>query len=1181
MNPQSSHSNTTVFQSCQLQQPVRARFTARCAALFTKYRIAIFAFSAVLLLFASVPRPLWANAASQDFAAAAVAVDQPSTPTNVDAIGFGRSKLNGINMANPTSLEFGPDGRLYVSKQDGVIYAYTIARTSANSYTATVTETITLVQEIPNHNDDGSLAPGLTTRQVTGILVRGTASNPVLYVSSSDPRTFVQDVPAGQSVDTNSGIVSRLTWNGSSWEKLDLVRGLPRSKENHSVNGMDLDESSNTLYLMVGGNTNMGAPSTSFAKLPEYALSGALLAIDLNVIGDTTYDLPTLDDEDRAGSNDANDPFGGNGGKNQAILDPSGPVQVYSPGYRNAYGVLLHSSGRLYTVDNGSNESWGAAPQGCTNALQDGGSNDDDVLQFISGEGYYGGHPNPTRGSLSNTFNTGTPQSSVSVADPAQCTYITSGNESGALATFNSSTNGITEYTASNFNGAMQGNLLTSSYNGTITRFQLNAAGNGLAKPKEEILGGYDNFTLDLTVQGDSKLFPGTIWAVTYYGGPIWVFEPNDYDGTPNNCQGTDNGAIDEDGDGFNNADEIDNSTDPCSAGSLPFDHDGDLISDLNDPDDDNDGLTDQADLFALDAQNGMNTQLPLILSWDNGDPDPGGILSLGFTGLMNNGTNYSSLYDTDKIISGGAAGIVTLSNVPAGDAYANENNQLFGFQIGVNVAQEAAAFTIHTLLKTPFKGKTVEDTTSAGIYFGTGDQDNYLKVVADANGGAGGIRVVLEQGGTVTTDLIYGPTDGINLLEVDDLDLMLHINPVGKIATISVKIDQGAEQWLGEMISVPESWFTGSSAPAVGIIATSSSATSFAASWDFLTVTSTPASGPATIFIPFISQGSGTAESSAVESSAAESSAAESSTRESRKSIGHLSMVAPAAIKEAPIANAGPDWVVVDADGDGSQAVKLSGGNFDNSVISYTWSSDTGLDIPDGPYPTVELPVGVHTITLTVRNDSGETATDDVVITVLGVNESQYLYRVNAGGGIAPPSDGTRVSWSADSYQSPSLYLVPTGIIWSYYTSATIDMSDPSVTNTSITPAMFQAERYAITEEPGQTLEWNFPLSSTANVEVRIYLAEIWFDEPGLRTFSVSFEGEIPSDFENIKMFEQFGANKAVMLKHTLMVTDGNLDLDFISVLENPAVKAIEIVSTTALPLPGPYRLYLPVIDK
>src|SRR6185436_5489872 len=113
--------------------------------------------------------------------------------------------------------------------------------------------------------------------------------------------------------------------------------GLPRSEENHSSNGLALDPATNTLYIAQGGHTNMGAPSHNFAMLPEYALSAAILSVNLNAIGNTTYDLPTLDDETRPGVNDSNDPFGGNDGKNQAKLVPGGPVQVYSSGFRNPY----------------------------------------------------------------------------------------------------------------------------------------------------------------------------------------------------------------------------------------------------------------------------------------------------------------------------------------------------------------------------------------------------------------------------------------------------------------------------------------------------------------------------------------------------------------------------------------------------------------------------------------------------------------------------------------------------------------------------------------------------------------------------------------------------------------------------------------------------------------------------
>src|SRR5690606_35790401 len=161
----------------------------------------------------------------------------------------------------------------------------------------------------------------------------------------------------------------------------------------------------------------------------EFALSAAILKIDLNAIGNTTYDLHTLDDETRAGVNDANDPFGGNDGKNQAIIAPGGPVQVYAPGFRNPYDLLIHSSGRMYTVDNGPNAGWGGVPIGegpngtATNEVNNGGPTYGDGLHYITGEGYYGGHPNPTRANRANTFNPTNPQSPVPVANPIEGDY--------------------------------------------------------------------------------------------------------------------------------------------------------------------------------------------------------------------------------------------------------------------------------------------------------------------------------------------------------------------------------------------------------------------------------------------------------------------------------------------------------------------------------------------------------------------------------------------------------------------------------------------------------------------------------------------------------------------------------------------------------------------------------------
>ena len=52
-------------------------------------------------------------------------------------VGFGRSVLGGTSSVNPTTLQFGPDGRLYVGQYDGKIRAYTITATAGSNGTLT------------------------------------------------------------------------------------------------------------------------------------------------------------------------------------------------------------------------------------------------------------------------------------------------------------------------------------------------------------------------------------------------------------------------------------------------------------------------------------------------------------------------------------------------------------------------------------------------------------------------------------------------------------------------------------------------------------------------------------------------------------------------------------------------------------------------------------------------------------------------------------------------------------------------------------------------------------------------------------------------------------------------------------------------------------------------------------
>ena len=181
------------------------------------------------------------------------------------------------------------------------------------------------------------------------------------------------------------------------------------------------------------------------------------------------------------------------------------------------------------------------------------------------------------------------------------------GGPGGALTSFGYSTNGLTEYTASNFAGAMRGDLLTASYDDAIHRIELSA--NGTAVVANTVLfSNAGSLPLDVTAVGDAGPFPGTVWVADFVGNVVNVFEPQTVA-----CTGADNPALDEDGDGFDNADEVDNGTNPCSSADVPPDADGDDTSDLNDPDDDNDGRPDTSDPFAVDALNGRGTSLPSV----------------------------------------------------------------------------------------------------------------------------------------------------------------------------------------------------------------------------------------------------------------------------------------------------------------------------------------------------------------------------------------------------------------------------------------------------------------------------------------------------------------------------------------------------------------------------------------
>ncbi|MBS3744332.1 MAG: choice-of-anchor D domain-containing protein [Wenzhouxiangellaceae bacterium] len=276
----------------------------------------------------------------------------------------------------------------------------------------------------------------------------------------------------------------------------------------------------------------------------------------------------------------------------------------------------------------------------------------------------------------------------------------------------------------------------------------------------------------------------------------------------------------------------------------LPNDDiDGDGESNAVDNDDDNDGFLDTEDPFPIDAENGLGTDLPVSLPMFSDEPGAG-LFGLGFTGLMTNGEigglqgdDYLDLFDPARIFvddDPAGTGTLTVLDVTEGDAFTSGNSQQDAFQLGLNVDSNSQPFVVHTRMTAPFFDGLVPDNfQSQGLFIGTGDQDNYLKMVLD--GASNDVELLLESAGVEDSEASGNFGGASDFLAADVVDFYLVVDPATSSVDARVALDDGPVETLVTLM-IPDAWL----APdddfglAAGLIATSNGAgPAFDAHWD------------------------------------------------------------------------------------------------------------------------------------------------------------------------------------------------------------------------------------------------------------------------------------------------------------------------------------------------------------
>lgn len=177
-----------------------------------------------------------------------------------------------------------------------------------------------------------------------------------------------------------------------------------------------------------------------------------------------------------------------------------------------------------------------------------------------------------------------------------------------------------------------------------------------------------------------------------------------------------------------------------------------------------------------------------------------------------------------------------------------------------------------------------------------------------------------------------------------------------------------------------------------------------------------------------------------------------------------------------------------------------------------------------------------------------------------------EVLYRLDAGGPTVAANDNGP-DWVGDQSDT-SPYRNSGSYTAGYSALPNRDADLP----TSTPSAIFDSERW----DPGNVgdgneMAWDFPVPSGTTVTVRMYFANRYggTSQPGQRVFNVSLEGNPVLPAYDIAA--DAGDQTGKMKEFTGIVSDGDINIDFGHVVENPLVNGFEIIQTNPTPPPPP----------